>query len=183
MKKLLFLLLLIPSLAFGSSGATITGDVAGGSGGGGKIVQVVNFQTGEVATGTTQIPTSDSIPQNTEGDEYMTLAITPTSATNKLLIEVVMHISSLATSNATSALFQDTTADALAVMNQVVSGASHNQAISFNHYMDAGTTSETTFKVRGGTNAVQTTTFNGQNSTRLFGGVMASSITITEMTP
>ena len=55
-------------------------------------VQVVNTQTGAVDTGTTAMPCDDTIPQNTEGDEFMTLAITPTSATNKLKIDVVFNI-------------------------------------------------------------------------------------------
>ena len=56
---------------------------------GGKIIQVVNTQDGAVATSTITIPMDDTIPQNTEDDEYMTLTITPNSTSNKLLIEVV----------------------------------------------------------------------------------------------
>ncbi|BCU95174.1 MAG: hypothetical protein CM15mV8_0180 [Caudoviricetes sp.] len=43
---------------------------------GGKLLQQVHTQTGAVNTGTTIFPEDDSIPQNTEGDEYMTLSIT-----------------------------------------------------------------------------------------------------------
>ena len=49
--------------------------------------------------------------------------------------------------------------------------------------MVAGTTSETTFKVRFGGNASGTMTFNGRLGSRKYGGVFASSITITEYTP
>jgi hypothetical protein len=45
------------------SGASLTGVV-------GKIVQVVNFQTGVFATGTATIPLDNTIPQITEGTEY-----------------------------------------------------------------------------------------------------------------
>ena len=38
-----------------------------------KARQIVATQTGAVATGTTTFPEDDTIPQNTEGDEYMTL--------------------------------------------------------------------------------------------------------------
>ena len=37
----------------------------------GKLLQQVNFQSGAVATGTTIFPEDDTIPQNTEGDQYM----------------------------------------------------------------------------------------------------------------
>ena len=53
--------------------------------------------------------------------------------------------------------------------------------IVFSHFMTAGTTSETTFKVRAGFNASGTTTFNGSGGARRLGGVFASSITITEI--
>ncbi len=150
----------------------------------GNIAQVVNTQTGAVATGTTATPFDDTIPQITEGDQYMTQAITPTSATNKLKIDVVWQG---ANSNNSSyiivALFQDSTANALAVASTGVSSASAGLpfTITFTHYMTAGTTSATTFKVRAGCPAGATITFNGISSARLYGGVAASSITITEI--
>jgi len=54
----------------------------------GSLVQSVGTVTGAVATGTTQMVLDDTIPQNTEGDQYMTRAITPTNASNILEIEV-----------------------------------------------------------------------------------------------
>lgn len=148
------------------------------------VVQVKNTQTGAVNTGTTQMPFDDSIPQNNEGDEYMTLAITPVSATNKLKIDVVCFASHLGTSVwQTTALFKDSTADALAANSFFETTATAGQACTFTHYMTSGTTSAITFKVRCGANAATTTTFNGQSSARRLGGVMASSITITEIIP
>ena len=150
-----------------------------------RIVQIVNVQDGEVDTGTTQIPLDDSIPQITEGDEYMTLAITPTSATNKLRIEVIAHATGGESSSAfiTMALFQDTTANALAAVINTTewnTSGSLNQ-FTLSHYMTAGTTSETTFRIRIGNAVVSTTTFNGDAGSRQMGGVLSSSITITEI--
>ena len=133
------------------------------------------------ATGTTILPDDDTIPQITEGDEFMTLAITPTSATNKLKIEVVMALSQSANSFVTTALFQDSTASALAAMYENPGAASLSMSMSFTHFMTAGTTSETTFRVRAGMDRTGTTTFNGNIGSRIFGGAMASSITITEI--
>ena len=145
-------------------------------------VQVVNTQTGAVNTGSTILPGDDTIPQNTEGDEYMTLAITPTSATNKLKIEVVcVFASNTAGRTMDIALFQDSTAGALAAVTTSLFNSNRARAIHFAHFMTTGTTSATTFKVRAGQNSTGTTTFNGSNGARLFGGVMASSITITEI--
>lgn len=151
----------------------------------GSVVQVVNTQTGAVATGTTIMPYDDTIPQNTEGDQYMSLAITPTSATNKLKITVVFNWCEVAnTFNATSiALFQDSTANALAAIAEETSGANlRAHCDTFIHYMTAGTTLATTFKVRAGGDQAGTLGFNSDTAgARLFGGVCASSITIEEI--
>jgi hypothetical protein len=64
------------------AGAVTTSDLPAGS-----VLQVVNVQTGAVATGTSQTQNDDTIPQNTEGTEFITLAITPTSASSKLKID------------------------------------------------------------------------------------------------
>ncbi len=150
----------------------------------GKLIQVVNTQTGAVATGTTVIPHDDSIPQNGEGDQYMSLAITPTSAANKLKIDVVIYLSATNASEwLAAALFQDSTASALAAGTVFDATATAIQLIAFTHYMTAGTTSATTFKVRAGRDSAGTTTFNGASGGRILGGVMASSITISEIIP
>ena len=146
----------------------------------GTVIQVVNFQTGAVATGTTAIPIDDSIPQNTEGAEFMTLAITPTNTSNKLLIQVVMQLSTNADANIGIALFQDSTANALAAQAFRQDISTGFTLLCLTHYMTAGTTSSTTFKARGGAGS-GTYTFNGTNGARVFGGVMSSSITITEI--
>ena len=80
----------------------------------GAVVQVVNTTSVAVATGTTTIPLDDTIPQNNEGTEFLTLAITPTNASNKLKIEVSGLWGTSADTNwVILALFQDSTANAL----------------------------------------------------------------------
>jgi hypothetical protein len=84
-----------------------------------------------------------------------------------------------------AALFQDATANALAVGANRAPGADMIIPVHFKHYMTAGTTSETTFKVRVG-NASGTTTFNGIGSgpaTEFFGDTMRSYIIIREYLP
>jgi len=150
----------------------------------GTVVQVVNFQTGAFNSGTTVIPDDDTIPQSNEGDQYMSLAFTPTSATNKLKIEVVAMLSNsyAGVHTLAAALFQDDTADALACTYMSSPAAYFGFSESFTHFMVAGTTDETTFKVRAGSRyAGSTTSFNGAASLRKLGGVIASSITITEI--
>lgn len=148
----------------------------------GNVVQVVNTQTGAVTTGTTTIPFDDTIPQNTEGNEVMTLAITPTSSTNTLRIEVLAFLSNSAIQRyEIAALFQDSATNALAAGAEYSDTSGEICAVHFVHTMTAGTTSATTFKVRAGGHGAGTMTFNGTASARKLGGVMASSLTITEI--
>ena len=147
------------------------------------LVQQVNTQTGAVATGTTVIPFDDTIPQSGEGTQFMTLAITPTSATNNLFIQVDAICSYSIANSMTAALFQDSTASALAAASEYQTTGTGITTISFNHTMTAGTTSATTFKIRIGGETAGTLTFNGIAGGRIMGGVYASSITITEIKP
>jgi hypothetical protein len=148
-----------------------------------KIGQVVSGAIAS-ATGTTTIPFDNTIPQNTEGDQYGSLAITPTNTSSRLIIEVEILLSNDVASDHTLivALFQDSTANALAAVSQacIQSGSA---TVRLRHEMAAGTTSATTFKVRAGAPVAGTTRVNGVSGAQLFGGVAASSITIMEVLP
>lgn len=154
-------------------------------GGGGLVVQVVSTQTGAVATGTGIIPVDDTKPQNTEGTGFMTLAVTPKSASNRLLVLVtIMLASSAGDDRMVVALFKDAVVDALAVMSESFTlNANHPHSINLTFEMVAGTLDEITFKVRAGFRVASTTTFNGASGIRQFTGVYASTITIMESKP
>lgn len=143
-------------------------------------IQIKSTTSSAVSTGTTQIPQDDTIPQNTEGDQYLTLAITPTDTTSRLIIEANIFVASSATNNMTVALFQDSTANALAAAAATIDNANGTIMIPLRHEMAAGTTSATTFKIRAGAGGAGTTTFNGKAAGRLYGGITLSSIKITE---
>jgi hypothetical protein len=148
----------------------------------GRIAQVVIYETGAVATGTGIIPLDDTIPQSNEGDQYLAVSITPTSAASTLVVDVRL---SLASSNTPAwliaALFQDSSPNALATSVQFAANGNGAQTITFTHKMPAVTASATTFKVRAGANVAGTTTVNGTNTARLFGGTFSSSITVVEV--
>lgn len=163
----------------GAAGAPTWGALPQGALPAGSVVQNVNSTVVTSTTGTDVIPDDDSIPQNDEGDEFMTLAITPTSATNKLKIDVLCFLAVSSGNRVVAALFQDSTAAALAC-GQETSDTNGVSGVRISWYMDAGTTSATTFKVRGGS-AAGTTTFNGSAGARKYGGALASSINITEI--
>tara|TARA_R100001086_G_scaffold72062_1_gene34620 strand:+ start:113 stop:691 length:579 start_codon:yes stop_codon:yes gene_type:complete len=149
----------------------------------GTIIQVVNTVSSAVATSTTVFSYANTIPDNSQGAEFMTLAITPTNSSNKLFIQIVAFMASTNTNAAMNgALYQDSTANALAAIVSAKNNANGAPSIlTLNHFMDAGTTSETTFKFRGGNAGSGTTSFNGISGSIAFGAITKSSITITEI--
>ena len=148
---------------------------------GGKLVQMVNVHDGAVASGTTRLPHDDTIPQKTEGNQYMSLAITPTDASNKLEITAVLVLADSGDDRMGMALFRDATAGALAAVQDSFVLNIPNTII-LRHIVTAGSTSATTFKIRAGGRVTGTTTFNGATSgARIYGGVCASTLTIKEI--
>lgn len=131
------------------------------------------------ASASTVIPEDDTIPQSTEGTEFITVTITPTNASNILIIRADasdVRISG-AVETIVAALFQDSTAGALkttSVANPDVS------LVTLVHRMVAGTTSSTTFKLRIGPGATKTIYINGDNATRLFGGTSSITMSVEE---
>ena len=148
----------------------------------GNVLQVVNVQTGAVATGTTTIAFDDTVPQSSEGTEFITLAITPTSSTSKLRIDfsvVLNHTVGTAILNA--CLFQDAIVNALAAASSQNVNSGGPMIVAGSYYMTAGTTSSTTFKIRCGSPTAGTVTLNGVNGVRFYAGVSNSFITIIEV--
>ncbi len=159
----------------------LTGTIAAARLPAGTVLQVKNLQTGAVATGTTIIPNDNTIPQITEGTQFLSLAITPTSATSKLLIQCEINASTTVGSAISIALFQDSTASAIAAGN-FTQATNWSVRFPLTYSMTSGTTSSTTFTVRAGLEAAGTICLNGNASgVRYFGGVNYSSITITEI--
>jgi hypothetical protein len=147
------------------------------------IVQIVNTVVATQVSGATVTPLDNTIPQNTEGVEMITLAITPANVNNKLLIEALLNIESSAVDHIVIALFQDDTANALAANWATIAGANHCKALPLRHYMNAGTIVSTTFKIRVGAAYGATVYLNSQATTVKMGGVACSSVTITEIAP
>lgn len=148
-----------------------------------RLYQIQVYTTGAVATGTTILPIDDTIPQKTEGDQFMSVSITPSNASSTLEIDVSCLLSSTVTNaNLIVALFQDALPDALAVSDTLQPIATTMTTVPLKFYMTAGTTSPITFKVRAGM-ASGTITFNGGSGSRFFGGKIASFISVKEWLP
>jgi hypothetical protein len=145
-----------------------------------NLVQRVNATKTATQNTTTPIPLDDTIPQITEGDEVLTVSITPTNASNILVIEFNTFGTTSASIVGNVALFQDATANALRATT-FGSGTteSWDNGVLF-HYMAAGTTGSTTFRIRCGPNAVGNFYINGSSGGRMFGGVASTTLSVTE---
>ena len=147
---------------------------------GGKVLQVVHAESGAVATTTTIMPADDTINTSSEGGEFFTLAITPANVSNKLIIQSVIHYSHSANNTfCTTNLYQDSTAASISIIgtNMERVGTDMTSMVGL-HYMTAGTTSATTFKIRAGGNNGGTFTLNGAGGNRFGGGIHLSGMTI-----
>lgn len=137
-------------------------------------------------TTATQMDWDDSIPQNTEGEEFMTQSHTAKATTNKLKIDAVVNAAASAAGQFQIALFKDSDAAALASGDVRIQNADGNIQAVLTHFMDAGTISAVTYKIRCGMNVSADIVMNGETlgtNARLHGGVMTSGIWITEFRP
>lgn len=150
---------------------------------GGTLVQSVEgtpYTT--YASTSVVIPADDTIPQNTEGTEYVTAAITPRKTTDRLVIIASAAVVATDTTGGrvTMALFQDSTANALALASVRLETLGAPESLGLRHEMQAGTTSSTTFKIRIGAATGQMAYINGTNTARLFGGISAVRLRVEE---
>ena len=123
-------------------------------------------------SGTSTIPLDNTIPQNTEGSQITTLSITPKNTANRLVIHCHIPTGNLSSAYNIIALFQDSTANALACQDTVIASANYHYSIDLWYEMAAGTTSSTTFTVRMGSNTG--TWYLMDNALANFGGVLVS---------
>lgn len=171
--------------ADGSSGNVLATDSSGTlswvSNSTDKVMQVVYGSTTTYTSSAATIPYDDTIPQNTEGAEILTVSITPTNASNILYLEGMFQIAaSGGSSHIAVALFQDSTAGALACSYHYTISTNVLLLIPLVHKMTAGTTSATTFKVRVGASS-GSVYVNGGSSGRRGGGAVLCSLKITEV--
>lgn len=146
----------------------------------GKVKQMQVSSTTATSTWTTQIPNDDTIPQITEGAEILTVAITPTSASSTLLITANVLLSNDTNPAITLALFVDSTANALAAV-QNNSNHTGMQLLHLTFTVSAGSTSARTYRLRAGAGGAGNSRLNGDSGSRKYGGVAASWFVVQEI--
>lgn len=147
----------------------------------GQVMQSNMVEDSAVATGTTTLPWDDTIPQKTEGNQYLSLSLTPSSPSSLLVVDVRAAITYSGANWQTMALFRDSGADAIAAIYRYITTGTDGGRMDLKTRVVSATTSSTTFSMRSGNTAAGTTTFNGQSGARLMGGVANSFLTVDEV--
>lgn len=131
---------------------------------------------------TTVMPLDDTIPQNTEGVEILTVTITPKSTSNKLRVRFRGQVSSSNIAHATAALFVGSTAGAIAGVYASIPANAYGVPITLEHEFVPGVTTAVTLKIRiGPANSSPAIRLNGNASSRMLGGVSAATLVVEEI--
>ncbi len=151
----------------------------------GLLLQHVYAEDRTHQTITTEIPIDDTIPQQTEGSEVMTVTITPTSAASILEVTAELSVTTSGSNFNVLAMFQDATAGAVEALCFAYTGADFCDVLTIQHRVVAGSTSPTTFKLRLGVAPGSSATVytNGTSSGRRLGGVQKSYMQVKELIP
>lgn len=170
------------ALGAGLSVSTGTLNVSGGSG---KVLQVVtNVNTTHTAIGSSQtIAVDDTIPQNTEGYEIVTVSITPQNASSTLYIFADGNQGWSNGGWLILALFVDSTANALTARAFKANSGLGVQQGFFLHPVAASSTSSRTYKLRAGNTTSDSGVYVNGGSSRVFGGVLGCRLSVVEVGP
>lgn len=130
------------------------------------------------ANTTTVLPADGTIPQSNEGQEFLTVTLTPTSITARVRVEVNFASQcTVASQNHSIALFIGAAAGAVASDTKYMATANGTAGLSIVYEYVPGSISAQVLKVRGG--AASSGTFTPNAPT--MGGTMLSSISAYEI--
>lgn len=136
------------------------------------------------ATGlTTILPTDDTIPQNTEGNEILSASITPKKSTNRIRATFHGFLNvSPATANASAAMFRDDSANAINASSGATGNTGRPWQVSMQSEFVVGSTTPKTVTVRVGPSAAGTAYVNNATAgTRAFGGIARATLILEEI--
>lgn len=145
---------------------------------------VIDRAYGEYTTNadiTTSIPLDDTIPQNTEGTQVLSVAITPKTTTNRVRATFRAWGTLSAVGTLIAALFRNSTADALAVTASVIHAADYIHQLVIVFEDAPGSTSAQTYNVRVGKSSAGNARLNGTSAARLFGGAARATLVLEEI--
>ena len=144
------------------------------------VIQVVGNSNSAYNGGATAgLARDDTVPQQSEVHICVSVSITPKFADSKLYIQASIPGGHQYNAYTACCLFKDS-GEAIQVLPQYFSSNGDNAHWNLTHFMDAGSTATTTFKVGLGANSGSVYQ-NGDVSSRRYGGASASTIVIMEI--
>lgn len=146
-------------------------------------VQVITFQTHTADSTASNIPSDATKPRWDEGAEFWSQAVTPKSATSKIIIEIVATIGSSTTGNQLKvALFKNATLAtdvAVAVVSQeAASNGTNNITLKWEEV--SGSTAARTYAARFGAEA-GTCHLNNNSASETMGGIYVTHVEVREV--
>lgn len=139
----------------------------------GKVAQIASSSTTTPSTVTSVIPADDTIPQNSEGDELLTIAVAPKYAGSDLIIEAI--IPGEFTASFIAAIFKDSDADAIA--STMVTPSSNGALLRYT--VAAVNVTSRTYKLRVGVSSG--TAYVNQSASFDLGETINSTLSVTEV--
>ena len=147
----------------------------------GEIIQTVATTSASVLTGTTTIPTDNTVPLQAEGDRYMGATITATNASNLLRHQVMGYFANGTITRQTMALFRYGANEALASARGGDTADNVAAILALDYVSTITSAAAVGFQVRAGNGGASTTTFNGEGGGGLDGGTLNSHYYIDEI--
>jgi hypothetical protein len=145
-----------------------------------KVVQVVTSTVATYLTLTTVLTVDDSIPAIGEGDQIISLSITPGAVGRRLVVEFTAPMGGSGVTNFGVALFIGSVCYAAAP--QYSNGSLTSSIVKLQYIFTVQSVTAHTISVRSGPHAGGYSVYvNGNSSGRLFGGKAAAVLTATEI--
>lgn len=152
----------------------------------GLLLQFVSSMTSGAHSIALAIPSDNTIPQISEGDQVIVATITPVAATSRIRIEGVFNVveETNGSGYATACIFRDATADAIACFNGLTmeQTASAIEQVKVDYILPATDTTQRNYSVRIGNGSANVLTVNtGQAGAARYGGTITSSLFLSEI--
>ncbi len=149
-----------------------------------KVVQRLAVSSASYSSLPTTMPCDNTIPQISEGDQFLSLAITPTNAANIIRCYVSAGFGGSSQGIGACALFSSIAGtNALDGRHFTVDGTTSMTPVNFIYEEAAGSLTARTYTVRAGGDTIATLKLNGDSTSRTLGGIQKAWLIIEELTP
>lgn len=135
-----------------------------------------------ISSAVSAVPGDNTIPQITEGKEYLTWTGTPLNASSALLVEFKAFVAGSTASTVTVFLCQDAIANGLHAEATINHAATYSYQMHLKHYISSAGSGSRTYRIRFGTNA-GTAYMLRRSDTDLYSTAKQATLTVTEILP